>query len=112
MRVELRNIRKANVSVYADGVPVDAQVKTDGYVIVTLPSIQRGVTYVIEAEIISNEKAERKRFFDVLTRVEISHAEKDAILHQCRVGKDAVIEQIMKSKTLTENEKLYLTEIL
>lgn len=110
VRLEFRNIRKGKATVYANGVPVDAQTKTDGYLIVTISCVF-GADYTIEVEIMNDKTAERARFFDVLTRVELVHEEKDAILRQYRFGKDALTDAIMKSRRLTENEKLYLTEI-
>lgn len=111
VRLELRNIRKGTVKAFADGEALEVSVKTDGCLIVTIPCVRPGVTYTVEAEIVSDERAERKRFFEFLTRVEITHAEKDEILHACRMGKDAIVDAIAACKGLTENEKLYLMEM-
>lgn len=112
VRLEFRNIKKGKISVYADGKPVDAKVKTDGYMIVTIPCVRKDVAYVVEAEIITDKRTERKNFFEYLTRIELSHAHKDIILQACREGKPAAIEAIKSLKSLTENEKLYLMEVL
>ncbi len=111
VRLELRNIRKGTVKAFADGEALEVSVKTDGCLIATIPCVRPGVTYTVEAEIVSDERAERKRFFEFLTRVEITHAEKEEILRACRMGKDAIVDAIAACNGLTENEKLYLTEM-
>ena len=110
IRLELRNIHRGTVCVYADGQPVEAKVKTDGFVIVTIPKAQYGVTYTVEVTPVADKKAERQRFFDALTRLEVIHSEKYGLLNAYREGKDAVIERINNSIRLTDNEKLYMGE--
>ncbi len=110
MRMEFRNIARGNVAVYADGAPICADIKTDEYVIVTLPSVHFGTTYTIEVEYTNDERYRNKRLLAALTRIHIKNNDKDEFLRKLSLTDTELYEDIMKNDKLTENEKIYLTE--
>ena len=97
--------------VYENGVPVDAQTKTDGFVTVTLPEVTLGKTYTVEVEYTESEKHFRRRLIDVLTRLEALHETKEQILRGTwKLSKEETLDFIRNYDKISENEKLYLIE--
>ena len=68
--IKIRNIQKGKVSVYINGIPQEASVKMDSYVIVTLPDVNLRSVYTVEVESIEDERFFQKRIVDALARVE------------------------------------------
>lgn len=112
MTVELRNITDGNVTVYADGEKINADVNPDGYVIVTLEEVRPNVCYTIEVEYTFDAKAYRDgRFYDALTRLELLTECKERLLKVVEDNDTFMKENILYLELgLTENEKLRLTE--
>ena len=111
LKLEFRNVENGNVRVYENGVPVDAQTKTDGFVTVTLPEVTLGKTYTVEVEYTESEKRFRRRLIDVLTRLEALHDTKENILRDTwKLTKEETLDFIRNYDKISENEKLYLIE--
>ena len=111
LKLEFRNVENGNVRVYENGVPVDAQTKTDGFVTVTLPEVTLGKTYTVEVEYTESEKHFRRRLIDVLTRLEALHETKEQILRGTwKLSKEETLDFIRNYDKISENEKLYLIE--
>ena len=111
MTLELRNITDGNVTVYADGEKIDADVNADGYLIVTLDEVKPNVTYTVDVEFEYCARAYRNaRYLSALTRIEAGTDYKD-MLWNLREKDDAVLRAaILLDAVLTENEKIRLTE--
>ena len=111
IRLEFRNIQKGKVSVYINGIPQEASVKMDSYVIVTLPDVNLRSVYTVEVESIADERFFQKRIVDALARVECGNVQKNDLLHSIwTYPKEEVLDIIWDSEFLSENEKIYLTE--
>ncbi len=118
MTWELRNIMEGDVTVSANGEVIDADVKADGYLIVTLDEMKPQTVYTIEVSFTESKKAYRNaRFLDILTKLEVSYDVgqvsyyKKENLWKLREEEDDVLrEAIMASEYFTENDKIRLTE--
>ncbi|MBE6665396.1 MAG: DUF4968 domain-containing protein [Ruminococcaceae bacterium] len=111
MQLEFRNIQKGKVTVCVNGIPVQSPVKTDAYVMVTLPDVSFGSVYTIEVEPIEDERYFYKRTIDFLSRIECGHVKKREFLRNILTQtKEEVLKFIAVSEDFSENEKIYLTE--
>jgi hypothetical protein len=111
IKLEFRNIEKGSVCVSVNGTPVEASVKTDGFVNVTIPSVACGNTYIVEVSYVENEKRFRRRLIDALARFELTTAVKDGILRGTwQLSENDTLAFIRNHESLSENEKIYMTE--
>ncbi len=109
--LELRNIMKGEVVVFANGEKIDVDVKEDGHVIVTLDEVRAGVIYTVETVFEEDARAYRNaRVLDALTRLEIRYGRKDVIWKATALEDAALYAAIMMEVSLTDNEKCKLTE--
>ena len=111
MTLELRNIPTGDVSVYANGEKIEADVNADGYLVVTLEEVRSDVLYTVEATFIEDAKAYRNaRIIDALTRIEIGTNYKNRVWEHREESDAAVKGFILLDPVLTDNEKIKLTE--
>ena len=111
MTLELRGIPTGDVSVYANGEKIDADVNADGYLTVTLDEVRPDVLYTVEATFIEDAKAYRNaRLIDALTRIEIGTNYKNRVWEHREESDAAVKGFILLDPVLTDNEKIKLTE--
>ncbi len=109
--LELCNIPKGEVTVYADGEVISADVGGDGRLSVTLPKVKSGVCYTVEVSSSFDERAYRnERFLDGITRIEIPFERKDALWKAKELSDEHLRARIMMDLYLTNNEKQKLTE--
>ena len=111
VRLEFRNIQKGTVKVYADGALQTASVKTDGFVIVTLPDVRPDSVYTVEVEPIADEKYFYKRIIEALSRIECGNVDKNEFFRNMwKESEEEVLALIRNTDAFSENEKIYLTE--
>lgn len=111
VRLEFRNIQKGTVKVYADGALQTASVKTDGFVIVTLPDVRPDSVYTVEVEPIADEKYFYKRIIEALSRIECGNMDKNEFFRNMwKESEEEVLALIRNTDAFSENEKIYLTE--
>lgn len=111
MKLEFRNIRKGIVKLFVNGVPQTASVKTDSYVIVTLPEVHPGFVYTVEVEPIEDEKYFYQRIIDFLSRIECTNVDKNEFYSKMQnLTREEVLDLIRNTEVFSENEKIYLTE--
>ena len=111
MNLEFRNIQKGMVTLFVNGVSQQVSVKTDSYVIVTLPDVHSGSVYTIEVEPIEDENYFYKRVIDFLSRIECGNVEKNEFYSNVWTKtKNEILDFIRNTETFSENEKTYLTE--
>ena len=111
IRLEFRNIQKGTVKLCVNGIPQPASVKTDSYVIVTLPEVHPGFVYTIEVEPIEDKKYFYKHLIDFLSRIECSNVDKNEFFRNMwKETQEDVLDLIRNTEVFSENEKIYLTE--
>ena len=111
VRLEFRNIQKGTVKVYADGALQTTSVKTDGFVIVTLPDVRPDSVYTVEVEPIADEKYFYKRIIEALSRIECGNVDKNEFFRNMwKESEEEVLALIRNTDAFSENEKIYLTE--
>ena len=112
IKFEFRNIPDGKVTVLADGHPIRAEIKSDGFLSVSIDSALPGVIYIVEVEFTEDALGYRNaRYLDALTRIEAKTAEKEKLwaLHSIEDSKE-LMRKIFTDGELTENEKIRLTE--
>ncbi len=110
MQLELRNIMKGEVKVFAHGNEIEIRTRTDGFVSVTF-EVQAGVTYTVETMFAEDRMAYRNaRLLDALTRVEIPFARKDVLWKAREFDDEALISAILMERSLSENDRAKLME--
>jgi len=111
MKLEFRNIAKGTVRVCENGTPVEASVKTDSCVTVTLPAVKAGAVYTVEVEYDEDTHRFRKRMIDALAHFELTTSQKDHILRSTwKLSEEETLDSIRSCDILSENEKIYMTE--
>ena len=111
MKLQFRNIEKGSVCVWENGTPVESIVKTDGYVTVTLPAVACGKSYTVEVSYTENEKRFRRRLVEALAHIEQKNTVKDQILRGTwELSEEDTLAFIRNHESLSENEKIYITE--
>ena len=112
IKIEFRNITDASVFVLADGKPIEAEVRSDDFLTVTIPCVLPGVIYVVETEFKEDHRKYRDdKFVKALSCLEIPTSIKNELweLHDIDDDKE-FMRSIMLKTELTENEKIKLTE--
>ena len=111
VKLEFRNIRKGNVTVYENGAPVQTSVKTDSCVIVTLPEVKAGSVYTVEVTYAEDTRRFRKRLIEALAHIECENQDKNQILRNTwEISEQETVDYIRSLEQFTENEKIYMTE--
>ena len=111
LRLELRNIARGEVRVYADGKEIDAEVYEDGYLTVVLDEVKGGACYTVETAFTASAREYRDaRYLYALTRMELSVSCKTVLWSARELSDRELYETIMARTDVTENEKLRLTE--
>ena len=111
LRLELRNIARGEVRVYADGKEIDAEVYEDGYLTVILDEVRGGACYTVETAFTASAREYRDaRYLYALTRMELSVSCKTVLWSARELSDRELYETIMARTDVTENEKLRLTE--
>ncbi len=111
MTFKLRNIKKGTVSVFADKKPIDAYVNYDDCVIVSISDVMPDIKYTIEIIFENSTKEYRDTvYLDALTRLEIADRHKTELWDARLLGDDALYAKIITDCSLTDNEKIKLTE--
>jgi hypothetical protein len=108
--LEFRNIKEGEVCVFADGVPVEADIHIDEFTSVSfevLPSVAytAEVAYTYDAREYRND-----RLVWALTRISLPMSNKDKIWRCINLDDKELMRNIMTAEYLTENEKIRLTE--
>ncbi len=111
MTFELRNIAEGDVTVFENGKITDAYVNNDGFLTVTLDEIKPDNTYTIEVSCVYDAKKYRNTvYLDALARIELADDRKNALWEARELDDGALYAKIMTEASLTENERLKLTE--
>ncbi len=109
--LEMRNIKKGKVSVFANGAPADADVREDEYLTVTLAEVLPSVEYTVEVEYEQSAREYRDdRFLKALTQIEIDNVYKDSLWKKRSLDDKELLREIMTDEMLAANEKILLTE--
>ncbi len=112
-RLEFRNISTGNISVTANGTPMDFTWDDDGYLIVTLPNTANGITYCIEVHYTEKTKLEflRERAVYSLQRIAFSNDSKGRLYRKLRDAEDLVdYTEAIKESRLSSSAKRRLME--
>ena len=111
VKLELRNIREGNVSVYANGELVPADVICDEFTVITLPNVTAEITYTIEATYSGSQSTYLyDRLTYALTRIEAENDHKRTLHALCESSAEALVTEIQSDESLTPNEKIFLLE--
>ncbi len=111
MRLELRNIAKGEVKVFADGKEIAADVREDSYLTVLLDEVKPNGSYTVEVSFTEDRTAYRNaRYLYALTRLEAETLYKNRLWIKRELDDAALRAAIMSDDRLTENEKIRLTE--
>ena len=112
IKLEFRNITDGRVFVLADGKPIEAEVRSDDFLTVTIPCVLPGVIYVVEAEYKEDRRKYRDtKFIQALSCLELTTSLKHKLLNLHNIDDDKeFMRTVMLESELTENEKIKLTE--
>ncbi len=111
MTLELRNIAEGDVTVFENGKKTDAYVNNDGFITVTLDEVRAGDVYTIEIAYEYDAKKYRNTvYLDALSRIELADDRKQPLWEARELSGDALYARIMTDASLTDNERLKLTE--
>ena len=111
LKLELRNIPDGTVTVYADGQMAAADIICDEFITVTIPEVYAGTTYTIEVFYsVSKKNYLFDRFTYALTRIEAENEHKTMLHKLYKLSAEELAQEIFADNTLTENEKVFLTE--
>ncbi|MBQ8862865.1 MAG: alpha-xylosidase [Clostridia bacterium] len=110
VKLEFRNIKDGEVRVFADGVPVEAELHIDEFVSAAFDTVP-GVEYTAEVEFKADTREYRnERYLWALTRLELSNREKEKLWRLRELDDKELMRTVMTWEGLTENEKIRLTE--
>ena len=111
VRLELRNIPHGEVTVYADGKQIEADVREDAFTTVYLDEVSAGVVYTVEAVFNRAAREYRNvRYLYALTRLEARTGHKTDLWKLSGREDAEIYAAVTADGTLTENEKIRLTE--
>ncbi len=106
-----RNIKQGDVNVFANGVPMEAAVNADDYLVVTMDEVKAGLTYTIEVVYAYDARAYRdERFLDALTRLEIPFDRKETLWNFRYLDDEHLKAKILMDVSLSENDRIKLSE--
>jgi len=108
--LEFRNVKDGEVAVFANGTPIEADVRADEFVSVSFDAAP-GTEYIAEASFAYDEREYRNnRFAWALTRITAPMTLKNKIWRYKDLDDKELMRSIMTTEGLTENEKIRLTE--
>ncbi len=108
--LEFRNIKDGEVRVYADGVPVEAELHIDEFVSASF-EVLPDVAYTVEVEFTFDEREYRtSRYLWALSRLELTTSAKAELWRLHELDDKELMRSIMTMEGLTQNEKIRLTE--
>ena len=109
--LEMRNIKKGNVSVFKNGASIEAEVKESDFITVILENVLPGTEYTIEVEFEADMREYRNdAFLKALTYAELSNAHKKNLWNLRDLDDKELMRRIMTDEKLTSNEQILLTE--
>ena len=100
IKIEFRNITDASVFVLADGKPIEAEVRSDDFLTVTIPCVLPGVIYVVETEFKEDHRKYRDdKFVKALSCLEIPTSIKNELweLHDIDDDKEFMRSIMLKT---------------
>jgi hypothetical protein len=109
--LEMRNIKKGNVSVFKNGASIEAEVKEGDFITVILEKVLPDTEYTIEVEFEINMREYRNdAFLKALTYAELSNAHKKNLWNLRDLDDKELMRRIMTDEKLTSNEQILFTE--
>jgi hypothetical protein len=108
--LEFRNVKDGEVTVYAGGNAIEADVRADNFVSVSFDAVP-GTEYTVEVAYTYCAREYRNdRLVWALTRLSLPMSNKDRIWKWASLDDKELMRNIMTAEYLTENEKIRLTE--
>jgi alpha-glucosidase (family GH31 glycosyl hydrolase) len=108
--LEFRNVKDGEVTVYAGGKAIEADVRADDFVSVSFDAVP-GTEYTVEVAYTYGAREYRNdRLVWALTRLSLPMSNKDRIWKWASLDDKELMRNIMTAEYLTENEKIRLTE--